>query len=159
MLRELRCPACGQVKTEDMYHKSSSKRGVQAHCKQCQKRRHRERRENNPELFRTYNLRAKAKARETGIDKVRLKRWRLKTMYGLEYDEYMAMLQQQNRQCKICNKDLGDNTKHIHVDHCHVNGHVRGILCHNCNKGLGNFMDDIDLMLKAVEYLKENKEC
>jgi len=43
------------------------------------------------------------------------------------------------------------------VDHDHKNGEVRGLLCHRCNVGLGNFQDNPELLLKAYKYLKDFK--
>ncbi len=51
--------------------------------------------------------------------------------------------------CKICGRiDL------MHIDHDHISGTIRGLLCVKCNTGLGQFNEDPDLMTRATEYLK-----
>lgn len=86
----------------------------------------------------------------------------LKRYYGLSLDEYNSMLEKQNHKCAIC---LGEGflmKEHykmkLVVDHCHEGGQVRGLLCHNCNRGLGLFKDDPESLLRGVEYLKEGSE-
>lgn len=51
--------------------------------------------------------------------------------------------------CELCG-----STNNLHVDHNHDTGEFRGILCTNCNRGLGHFMDSAALLSKAVEYLQ-----
>ena len=51
--------------------------------------------------------------------------------------------------CQLCG-----STKKICVDHCHSLGHIRGILCNNCNTGIGMFQDDPQLLEAASEYLQ-----
>lgn len=61
------------------------------------------------------------------------------------------MLDEQNWTCPIC---LGELTvKNAHVDHDHVTGTVRGILCFNCNGGLGQFRDTAESLRRAALYL------
>jgi hypothetical protein len=79
--------------------------------------------------------------------------------YGITYEEYNAMLVQQKELCAICNKEgfLMDKERHktkLVVDHCHVTGVVRGLLCHNCNRALGLLKDDLVTINNAMEYLK-----
>lgn len=55
--------------------------------------------------------------------------------------------------CAICKIDLKD--KKVHIDHCHSSGKIRGVLCELCNKGLGQFKDNITSLENAINYLKE----
>jgi hypothetical protein len=63
------------------------------------------------------------------------------------------MLQQQNGLCAICKKTETGKTSNLCVDHCHKTGKVRGLLCNNCNKGLGLFKDNPEVLLNASAYL------
>lgn len=71
--------------------------------------------------------------------------------YGITREVYDSMLATQKGACAIC---LRGFTGTIHVDHCHTGGHVRGLLCPACNKGLGHFEDNTEALQRAVEYLK-----
>lgn len=72
--------------------------------------------------------------------------------YGLTKHE-LDLLLAQHACCAICNTDDWGK-KGPQVDHCHVTGAVRGILCANCNQGLGRFKDDPVRLLAAAAYLK-----
>lgn len=80
--------------------------------------------------------------------------------YGITFEEFERKLKLQNRNCAICKNNLKIETdnisrnKNVHVDHCHKTGRVRGILCKNCNLGLGFFFDSTSNLLHAVEYLR-----
>lgn len=54
--------------------------------------------------------------------------------------------------CDICGANPPSNKRNP-IDHCHTTGIVRGILCWECNKGLGNFKDSPELLKKAINYL------
>ncbi len=71
-----------------------------------------------------------------------------KLRYGVEQREVDVLMQAQGGRCPLC---LRPQPKHI--DHCHSTGKVRGVLCFNCNGGLGRFEDDPDVMLRAIDYL------
>jgi len=96
----------------------------------------------------------------------REKNWNLRTKYGIGKDEYNVILEAQGGTCKICNK-VGHIRKKgsrkgkagtpipLGVDHNHETGQIRGLLCLNCNTGIGHFKDDVDLIKKALKYLEE----
>ena len=82
--------------------------------------------------------------------------------YGITVEQYEQLLEQQNHKCKICQGEgflMGKNhTMKLVVDHCHTHGHVRGLLCHNCNRALGLLQESVEITECAVEYLKEGSE-
>lgn len=80
----------------------------------------------------------------------------LNKKFGLTEDQYDTMLIAQNNHCATCLEPDRSN-KRLAVDHCHKTGKIRGLLCANCNRGIGLFEDDPELMQKAIDYLKRSK--
>lgn len=78
--------------------------------------------------------------------------YKLKKNYGMTEADFEVMLASQNRCCAICGTD-DHNSRNWHIDHDHATGKVRGILCGGCNHGLGNFIDNVKLLIKAAMYL------
>lgn len=78
----------------------------------------------------------------------------LKTKYGITLEDYSMMFLEQNGCCKICGEKGLNKSGGLHVDHCHTTSAIRGLLCSNCNRGVGCFKDSQDLLLKAVAYLE-----
>jgi hypothetical protein len=76
--------------------------------------------------------------------------YHLKRRYGLTEDDVKQLIAQQGGVCAVCRIENPE-----HVDHCHRTGKVRGVLCFNCNGGLGQFKDDIDRLINAIAYLEE----
>ena len=75
-------------------------------------------------------------------------------LYGIGLAEYSTLLGRQNGGCGICGgQPNGRWRRWFHVDHDHVSGRIRGLLCSNCNLGLGKFQDDPVRLLKAHAYL------
>jgi len=80
---------------------------------------------------------------------------KLMKAYGITFEQYQAWNHEFNGVCHICDKPC-PSKRRLAVDHEHSEqGLVRGLLCIKCNKGLGNFCDDIELMEKAIQYLKD----
>ena len=79
--------------------------------------------------------------------------------YGITLDEYKQMFIDCDSKCEICNStESSDRT--LSVDHNHITGQIRGLLCHNCNTGIGQLKADenLDIIKKAIEYLENNNE-
>lgn len=76
----------------------------------------------------------------------------LKTKYGLSWEEYQEMFENQNGVCAICKQS--ENGRMLSVDHKHdETNRVRGLLCGSCNRALGLFKDDPTLLQAAKEYV------
>jgi len=108
------------------------------------------------------------------------KRWRKKNlkyaneyirqwMYGVTPERFNKMVEEQKGRCLICDQVMDltaisgrPNALHIDHDHSCCTGRkgkqscgkcVRGLLCGDCNRGLGSFHDDPIVLLRAIEYL------
>lgn len=106
-----------------------------------------------------YRIRDKEKvnAHATMYRRRRGKEWvkdkDLISKYGITLQEWNALFDRQDKCCAICR--CGDSSR-WHTDHNHTSGKVRGILCSNCNSGIGMFRENAMAMFNAIEYLKRN---
>ncbi len=86
----------------------------------------------------------------------------LKRAYGLTPEQYDAMLAAQNGVCLLCGDAPNPNgvraASRLHVDHDHETGRVRALLCNHCNRGIGAFRDDPDLMQRASLYVWKHRQ-
>ncbi len=77
--------------------------------------------------------------------------------FGGTIEDYEAAIDKQNGRCLICN-DLptasGHRSKRLHIDHNHITGKFRGLLCSRCNVAVGFFRDNTELLKKATVYLE-----
>lgn len=81
--------------------------------------------------------------------------------YGAEPEQAKALADQ--RHCDICKQELSDPAGNGHrrgteghIDHDHVTGKIRGVLCGRCNVGLGMLRDSETALIRAIEYLKKD---
>lgn len=74
-----------------------------------------------------------------------------KRKYGIERDEFYALLEKQDQRCAICSVLIDESA---HVDHDHRTQDVRGLLCGHCNRGIGCFRDNPEALEMAAEYLR-----
>lgn len=83
-----------------------------------------------------------------------------KRVYGLSLDDIEEMNKAQNYMCALCDIHISDLTgkkKKLCVDHDHVTGKVRGLLCESCNTVLGMAKDNTETLNRAVAYIERNK--
>lgn len=87
----------------------------------------------------------------------------LRRKYGADFGlaQLRKMAEAQDHKCAICGQpetELRNGVvRHLAVDHNHFTGAIRALLCQRCNKGIGTFGDDVDLMLKAIAYLRHHE--
>jgi len=77
----------------------------------------------------------------------------LKYKHNLSYKDWLSIWEEQNGKCLICGKTF-TKPSDAHVDHNHETGEIRGLLCGKCNRGIGMFDDNPEIMIKAIEYLE-----
>lgn len=73
--------------------------------------------------------------------------------YSITIEQYEALFEIQGGRCSICDKP--DLKRRLAVDHCHETNRVRGLLCANCNNGLGRFKHNVKFLERAMFYLSE----
>lgn len=76
--------------------------------------------------------------------------------FGLTFDEYINLRKTQNDCCAICGESQENLAVGLNIDHNHVTGKVRGLLCNSCNTALGSFKDSEEILNKAINYLNLN---
>lgn len=142
------CPTCQQRKPLDQFHKSKATvHGYGVYCKDCQRERH--------DKWRRKNLGYMAEqSKKWRLNNPRLsKDHSLRTVYGVPLGWYDATLEAQGGKCACCGAVDPGGRGDFHVDHCHTEGHVRGLLCHGCNVSLGHFQHDVSVLEMAIAYL------
>jgi len=77
--------------------------------------------------------------------------------YGLSVSEYEALVRRQRGRCAICRTAEPGYASWL-VDHDHVTGQVRGLLCRACNSGIGLLRDDPDLISAAARYVRTHRQ-
>lgn len=124
------CTKCKELKLIDQYRFTDSTHCFRkAECNKCLNKRKEENRAKT-HFYRRRDL----------VDK-----------YGISLEIFNQMKLDQDNRCKICN----NITEKLNVDHCHDTELVRGLLCSNCNWGLGNFKDNSQYLLQAIKYLQD----
>jgi hypothetical protein len=84
---------------------------------------------------------------------------RIEAKYGLSKDEFLAILVHQDGRCRCCPTEFvlfsEDRALRPVVDHCHTNGHVRGLLCTGCNTAAGYIEKDKERTVRVLQYLAD----
>lgn len=128
--RVKRCPVCGLVKPlGELVRNRSQPGGRGSYCRPC------------------HNAAGRAsRTRKWGATRF----YHLKARYGITREEFDQLFERQRGLCAICLSEPA-----AHVDHDHETRQVRGLLCFNCNGGLGQFKDDPMRLALAIAYLSQ----
>ncbi len=158
------CRSCHSLKpTVDFYASQMSIEKLTGVCKLCLA----ERAHNfwlahsaDPEWRRRWNIRAQRtrdKLRKENPQKAKdqHKLYSLRELYGINLNQFNIMFERQNGCCAICQKPFPTRST-AHVDHDHSSYTVRGLLCNNCNNGLGRFYDDPEILRSGARYIDEH---
>jgi hypothetical protein len=97
------------------------------------------------------DFRQRVLVRRRGIPQ---RKTQLRLLYGMSWERYLALVEQQEGACAICIKKP---TESLCVDHCHVTRVSRELLCRKCNTGLGCFDDDPDRLEAAAAYVSKHR--
>lgn len=143
------CSNCHKEKLVSEFHKRSDRLiGTTANCKDCRNARGKLYR-SNPEYKEYHRLKQK-EWKANNFEKELAKR--IFKFYRLTLEQYKELLKEQNNCCAICKVPFGKP----YIDHSHTTSKVRGLLCYNCNTGLGQFKDDAIIVASALKYLEIN---
>ena len=144
---------CGRVLEDQKFYQKKYKNGkvgLRAYCIECGTNSRNEWRKkywgHDNERNKSYNKRNADRIRGKKLQK---NYWPQMT-WQEALDEWSGLYKEQGGRCA-----LGHEVKRLHVDHDHKTGKVRGLLCYNCNNGIGRLKDSIDLLQKAIVYLSK----
>lgn len=187
MDNQKRCSRCKNIKLLDNFVLlTNPKRGTQGrnnYCKECMKLYSKNWSTNRQEFYKQNTLRSYERSMTVGIyckcipkkTKYCNKCWQKKLYYenrttyllhqmirnyqkyGLTLEDYNQMLAAQNGKCAICNEDQSKQKRRLSIDHNHQTGQIRGLLCINCNVGLGR-LENVTWIKLAQIYLEKYKE-
>ncbi len=121
---------CGEERNiQDFAHDSSRPSGYYPTCKICMQ-----------------------KSANTKTGKARKRNWNLFKLYGISLAGYRKMYEERGGKCDVCNTKVDL----LHIDHSHKTGVIRGLLCVDCNTGIGCFKDSVLNMQIAIRYIRRN---
>jgi nitrate/TMAO reductase-like tetraheme cytochrome c subunit len=130
------CRSCNQERDLSLFSKDKNKKdGLRSNCKICCSKSHKNYRKNNKDKL-------------------------LKHKYNISLNFYDNLFIQQNNRCAICSNAFS-NEKHnykAHIDHDHTTGKVRGLLCNDCNSGIGFLKENITILSNAIKYIEKHQD-
>lgn len=152
------CKHCSKEKTFDEFAKRPSRKiGYQSWCRKCMNE-YKKRIPKYKETRREYDKKNRKKIQMS--DRKR-NRKRILEKFGISEQVYDELLIAQDGKCAICKNDetAVDNRyglkKRLAVDHNHITGKIRGLLCTKCNSALGFLKEDINIIISMLKYIEE----
>lgn len=150
-----------------MFSKNAhSKDYYNARCKECMALKQREWYANNKDYckdkrYERYKKNAKAdRQRVREFHKKnpnKTKEYNLRSKFGIEIEQFNTMLNNQHGKCQLCNLDITGKGLAV-VDHDHVTGKIRDLLCSSCNTALGHFKENSVTMRNAADYVEHHRK-
>ena len=145
---ELDCKKCGKMlPVSEFYPHATFLRGYQYSCKECSRAERAERTKipHDPYLTRKYKLKG----------------------YGITPEDYEVMYTRQKGCCAICGEKkeawsplpFTERKRFLVVDHCRKTSQVRGLLCWNCNCGIGHLKENAQIMMAAIDYVSHHESA
>ena len=137
------CTKCKDEKLVSEFPKDKiTKDGFHPWCKSCNSERQKEYRKSISGSVVCKELDRKANLRKLGVTT----------------EQWDSKFIEQKGRCGICGVHQSELIKRFATDHNHITMEFRGLLCDNCNRGIGLLKDNISVLLKAVDYLSGSKE-
>lgn len=144
------CRTCKQEKLlKNFYIRDNGKR--RNDCVDCLAKRNKKYYSSNKEQI------AKTSKEWAQKNKDKIRNANLQKKFGISLEEKNQLFNTQKKCCAICKAVKNNKNRDWDVDHCHETGVVRGILCSNCNRALGLFQDNPEILLNAYSYLNKWK--
>lgn len=148
------CSKCKEEKPLKSFYKRRDRvNGYKSQCISC----------SNKESKNYYNnnrkKRIEYRRRYQKLNPKKVKDTQIKYKYGITIEKFDQMYQKQGGVCKICGMEetaIHNKTKKIRalcIDHNHVSGEIRGLLCSECNRMLGRARDNPLILIKGAKYL------
>ncbi len=175
------CRKCGielLATTDNFYRNAGSKYGLTPRCKPCVNEdnaaSHAKRLAADPERIRALATERSKRSYHKNLDSYRAKHREYQAKRradpqkhevikarkrasgaGLSPEAIAAILETQGNCCAICKTTTPGSKIGWNLDHCHRTNRVRFVLCAHCNRGLGAFRDDPNIMRKAADMLEQ----
>ena len=140
---ELNCTKCGLIKPIDSFYgapRNPMRHFRRSHCKAC-----------DAEKSKKYLTQPGVKERKAEIKR----RNNRKRSYNFPPELFDKRFEEQGQVCAICKSPEAGGRGTFHADHDHQAMEPRGVLCHNCNVALGNFQDNEEILIAAIEYIRK----
>jgi hypothetical protein len=154
-MEEKKCKKCNSLKPIEDFNKNKKQEdGLDKMCKSCSRLESKKYYEKNREKELT-RLKIYRENNKEIVKKRMLKHNLKNNNINISIEEYYEIFSKHNGKCDICKRPQSELKKTFAVDHDHITGEIRGLLCSNCNLGLGNFKDDINILTNAIKYLKK----
>jgi hypothetical protein len=137
-LKEKECKHCKEIKPRDAFYTSRAGKINDPTCRLCLSILRKAKNSSDPNL-----LKQQRRANH------------LKSRYGITIEQYKFLLEKQNNCCAVCEKHQDMEKTNFHVDHDHITGEIRGLLCNYCNRMRVGRHRDGKIFRKIADYLEQ----